>query len=64
MKAPSMKETPEQAQARINAEEGNIRAIQKQTQDRTNIYQRLQSPRISLVSGGSILSRFTGGAGR
>lgn len=51
MKTPSMQETPEQKRARIEAEKANINSIQKQTQQRTSIYQRIRSPRVSLVNG-------------
>lgn len=50
-KPPKVKETPEQKQQRKRAEIDNVRAIQETVQQRTSIFRRQVSPRISLVNG-------------
>lgn len=43
--------TPEQSAVRARAQRENIRAIQGTVQQRTRLYQRLVSPRMSLLNG-------------
>ncbi len=50
-KAP--KETAEQKQVRMRAESENIRSLQSTVQQRTSIFQRLRSPRVSIATGRS-----------
>jgi hypothetical protein len=44
-------ETEEQKQVRLRAETDNVRSIQETVQQRTSLFQRLMSPRVSLVTG-------------
>lgn len=48
------KETAEQRQQRIRAENDNIRAVQNQAQARTLMFRRLQSPRLSIATGRTV----------
>lgn len=51
MKAPSFSETPEQKQARLKAKSDNLRAIQGDLNNQTNMFRRLMSPRVSIATG-------------
>lgn len=46
-------ETEEQKLTRIRAEQENIRSLQSTVQQRTNMFQRIQGPRISIATGRS-----------
>lgn len=51
MKAKTVEETAEQRQVRLRSEADNVRSIQETTQQRTSLYQRLRSPRVSIATG-------------
>lgn len=44
-------ETHEQAQQRMKAETSNTQAMQSQLQERTAMFRRINSPRVSLATG-------------
>lgn len=46
-------ETEAQKQSRIRAEKGSVRSLQSNVQQRTNMFRRLKSPRISIATGRS-----------
>lgn len=54
MKVSKPKETEEQKQARQRAEADNLREMQQSVQDRTQMFRRLRSPRVSIATGKTI----------
>ena len=51
MKTPKPQETAEQKQQRIRAESENLKSVQAGLQDRTTMFRRLYSPRVSIATG-------------
>ncbi len=58
MKPKLPKESNEQVQNRIRAQEENLQAIQEQVSDRTNAFRRRLAPRRSIVTGATRRAAF------
>jgi len=51
MKTPKVEESPEQKQQRVRAESDNLKSVQQGLGDRTSMFRRLHSPRVSIATG-------------
>lgn len=58
MKPKAPGETAEQKAVRIRSEQDNVRSIQEGAAQRTNVFRRLKSPRVSLATGNSSSGAF------
>lgn len=53
MKSKAPAETAEQRAVRLRSETDNVRSIQETVQERTDMFRRRKSNRVSITSGGS-----------